>query len=503
MRARDHRDPGPAGHVAARVLRGPARGVPGPAAARRCGRRAGAAHGRHGVRRRLRAGPPVPRARGRPLRRHRRVRRAAALRRALPDAPASPCRSPLVAGMVLPGCECASVPVARRLVGQGVPDAVACAFLLAAPAVNPVVLVATAVAFPGEPRMVVARFLGSLATACVMGWLWQRAGRAEWITARARTAAPADPGRSRWAVLAETARHDLVSAGGFLCSGGWPRPPSRCSSRRRGWTRWPAGCCSRSPSWPCSRWCWRCAARPTPSSPRRCRRSRCCRGWCSWSSGPRSTSSSSPCRPGRSAAAFAVRFAPATFVVAVGCATVAGVRSSSAAVRWRRRTPSTCCSSLLGGAPCCGSPPTTRYLRYVRPGHRWLLVAAGLVIVGLAAVALVRDRRDGRVDRPAPRPRPHRRRAPRPLVAARAGAGDRAGRPARARGRRGDPGRLPQRRPGRRRPVRAAPAGAGAGAERRRVRAARHRPQRHARRAGGVAHRFRGAPGRVHAISPG
>ncbi|WP_261763882.1 permease, partial [Pseudonocardia asaccharolytica] len=110
----------------------------------------------------------------------------AVLRRLLPARPSIAVPAAGVAGLVLPGCECASVPVARRLIGQGVPDAAALAFLLAAPAVNPVVLVATAVAFPGEPAMVAARFLGSLATACAMGWLWQRVGRAEWIAERAR-----------------------------------------------------------------------------------------------------------------------------------------------------------------------------------------------------------------------------------------------------------------------------------------------------------------------------
>jgi uncharacterized membrane protein YraQ (UPF0718 family) len=141
------------------------------------------------------------------------------LRRALPSRPAAAVPVAGAAGLVLPGCECASVPVARRLIGQGVPDAVALTFLLAAPAVNPIVLVATAVAFPGEPRMVVARFVGSLATACVMGWLWSRYGRAEWIVTRARHAARTPTGGHRWAVLAETARHDLVSAGGFLVLG--------------------------------------------------------------------------------------------------------------------------------------------------------------------------------------------------------------------------------------------------------------------------------------------
>ena len=143
----------------------------------------------------------------------------AVLRRALPRNPAAAVPVAGAAGLVLPGCECASVPVARRLIGQGVPDAAALTFLLAAPAINPVVLVATAVAFTGEPRMVLARFVGSLATACVMGWLWQRVGRAEWIAERVRRAVPTSDGAGRWAVLAETARHDLMSAGGFLVLG--------------------------------------------------------------------------------------------------------------------------------------------------------------------------------------------------------------------------------------------------------------------------------------------
>ncbi len=143
----------------------------------------------------------------------------AVLRRALPTRPAAAVPVAGVAGFVLPGCECASVPVARRLIGQGVPDSAALTFLLAAPAINPVVLVSTAVAFPGEPRMVLARCVGSLATACVMGWIWQRVGRAEWIAERARRAVPQAAGGGRWAVLAETARHDLVAAGGFLVLG--------------------------------------------------------------------------------------------------------------------------------------------------------------------------------------------------------------------------------------------------------------------------------------------
>lgn len=142
------------------------------------------------------------------------------LRRVLPRNEVAAVGVAGLAGVALPGCECASVPVARRLMQQGVPVPVALAFLLAAPAVNPVVLVATAVAFPGAPQLVLARFLASLLTALVMGWLWARFGRAEWIAERARAAPPERSGGSRWAVFAETARADLADAGGFLVLGG-------------------------------------------------------------------------------------------------------------------------------------------------------------------------------------------------------------------------------------------------------------------------------------------
>ncbi|GLY69964.1 permease [Amycolatopsis taiwanensis] len=147
---------------------------------------------------------------------------ARVLTRVLPRRPAAAVGVAGLAGVALPGCECASVPVARRLMVQGVAPAAALTFLLAAPAVNPVVLVATAVAFPGNPEMVLARFLGSFATAVVMGLLWARWGKLDWIVERALARLP-EPGgdafRGRWRVFAETARTDLVSSGGFLVLG--------------------------------------------------------------------------------------------------------------------------------------------------------------------------------------------------------------------------------------------------------------------------------------------
>src|SRR5215217_8257516 len=89
--------------------------------------------------------------------------------------------------------------------------------MLSAPAINPVVLVATAVAFPGQPAMVLARCVGSLVTAVPMGLLWLRWGRAEWVTRRLPT--PHDADASRWAVFTEAARHDFLHAVSYLVLG--------------------------------------------------------------------------------------------------------------------------------------------------------------------------------------------------------------------------------------------------------------------------------------------
>ena len=52
-----------------------------------------------------------------------------------------------ILGFAVPVCECAIVPVVRRLLGKGVPLGAAITFLLAGPIVNPLVLWSTAVAY--------------------------------------------------------------------------------------------------------------------------------------------------------------------------------------------------------------------------------------------------------------------------------------------------------------------------------------------------------------------
>lgn len=241
--------------------------------------------------------------------------------------------------------------------------------LLAAPAVNPVVLVATAVAFPAEPGMVLARFGGSLATACVMGWLWQRMGRAEWIADRARRPVVAPEGANRWLVLAETARHDIVSAGGFLVLGALIAatlsvlvPPE--------WLDALAGqlllailvmavlavvlaLCSEADAFVAA------SLSALVLLPR----------LAFLVVGPAVDVKLVALQAGAFGRGFAARFAPLTFVLLV----------------------------VLGGALLRITADDT-HLRYVRPAHKWLLLGAGVVIVCLGVVALVRDLRASPAD---------------------------------------------------------------------------------------------------------
>jgi hypothetical protein len=136
--------------------------------------------------------------------------------KALPRHPALAVPAAGLAGVVLPGCECGSVPIAGSLIRRGVTPAAALAFLLAAPAINPIVLTATAVAFPGHPMMAVARGVASLVVAICMGMLWLRLGKAEWIRLPHR---PDLDDASRARAFWSACRHDVMHAGGFLVVG--------------------------------------------------------------------------------------------------------------------------------------------------------------------------------------------------------------------------------------------------------------------------------------------
>ncbi len=74
-------------------------------------------------------------------------------------------------GIVFPVCECAIVPVVRRLVRKGVPLSCAVAYMLAAPTINPLVTLSTAVAFQWNPLYFVGRFAAGFAVAVTVAWL--------------------------------------------------------------------------------------------------------------------------------------------------------------------------------------------------------------------------------------------------------------------------------------------------------------------------------------------
>ncbi|MDP2848931.1 MAG: permease [Humidesulfovibrio sp.] len=76
----------------------------------------------------------------------------------------------LVAGLILPTCECGVVPVTRRLLKKGVPAGAAIPFMLAAPVVNPVSLASTWVAFQGDWQMVAGRVALVVLPAAALGW---------------------------------------------------------------------------------------------------------------------------------------------------------------------------------------------------------------------------------------------------------------------------------------------------------------------------------------------
>ncbi|XRQ06680.1 permease [Actinomadura welshii] len=138
-------------------------------------------------------------------------------RRVLPRRPGAAVPVAGAMGAVLPGCECASVPVASGLMARGVVPSAALTFLLAAPAINPIVLVATAVAFPEQPEMVLGRFVASLLVAVLAGWAWLLLGKGEWIRIPARPEAHGTAGRLE--AFRQAMRHDIVHAGGFLVVG--------------------------------------------------------------------------------------------------------------------------------------------------------------------------------------------------------------------------------------------------------------------------------------------
>jgi uncharacterized protein len=81
-------------------------------------------------------------------------------------------------GVLFPVCECAVVPVVRRLLGKGLPASAAIAYLLGGPIVNPIVGVSTALAYKFDWRVAGLRlglgYLIAVTVAFIMGRIFDK-----------------------------------------------------------------------------------------------------------------------------------------------------------------------------------------------------------------------------------------------------------------------------------------------------------------------------------------
>ena len=72
-------------------------------------------------------------------------------------------------GLIFPVCECAIVPITRRLISKGVPVGLGVTFMLSVPIVNPVVIMSTYYAFYDVKSMVLVRTIGGFVCAIISG----------------------------------------------------------------------------------------------------------------------------------------------------------------------------------------------------------------------------------------------------------------------------------------------------------------------------------------------
>lgn len=75
----------------------------------------------------------------------------------------------MLGGILFPICECAIVPVMTGLVKKGVALPIALTFMFSAPIINPIVIVSTLYAFPGQPEIAFMRVIFGLTIAFVIG----------------------------------------------------------------------------------------------------------------------------------------------------------------------------------------------------------------------------------------------------------------------------------------------------------------------------------------------
>lgn len=88
-------------------------------------------------------------------------------------------------GMLVPVCECGNVPLARGLIMRGFTPAESITFVIAAPILNPIVIVTTHQAFGWDGGILAWRLIGGFVLANLAGWFFSRRPiRDDMLTAR-------------------------------------------------------------------------------------------------------------------------------------------------------------------------------------------------------------------------------------------------------------------------------------------------------------------------------
>lgn len=79
-----------------------------------------------------------------------------------------------IIGLIFPICECAIVPIGRRLIKKGLPVGLGVTFMLAVPIVNPIVILSTYYAFYDMHEMIFLRTVGGFCVAILIGMIMDK-----------------------------------------------------------------------------------------------------------------------------------------------------------------------------------------------------------------------------------------------------------------------------------------------------------------------------------------
>lgn len=132
-------------------------------------------------------------------------------------------------GLAFPVCECGSVPVARRAMARGLTPQASVAFMLAAPILNPIVVVSTAIAYRGRasflPVLLGRMGLGFLAAVAVAWIVGSRLNRFDNVSAACQDDCGCDTGhhhehgKTKFAVFAAALSAEALYMSRFLVIG--------------------------------------------------------------------------------------------------------------------------------------------------------------------------------------------------------------------------------------------------------------------------------------------